>query len=178
MRGCEMTKPVRSDAARGPQSTATFSAVPFSAVPEAFGLYDPRFEHDACGVSFICHIKGQASRSIVTDALDALCNLDHRGASGAEVNTGDGAGILLQVPDRFLRAAVDFPLPAPGAYGVGLAFLPLDPEAAEETLGRIHAIVEDEGLRVLGWRDVPVDTSMIGPTALSVVPSFRQLFVA
>src|SRR5690348_17743411 len=91
-----MTKP-NSDAppvARG---------VPFSAVPEAFGLYDPRFEHDACGVSFICQIKGVASRSIVTDALDALCNLDHRGASGAEVNTGDGAGILLQVPDRFLR---------------------------------------------------------------------------
>jgi glutamate synthase (NADPH/NADH) large chain len=166
-----MTKP-NSDAppvARG---------VPFSSVPDAFGLYDPRFEHDACGVSFICHIKGRASRSIVTDALDALCNLDHRGASGAEVNTGDGAGILLQVPDRFFRAVVDFPLPPAGAYGVGLAFLPLDAEAAEKTMGRINAIVEDEGLRVVGWREVPVDTSMIGPTALSVVPGFQQLFVA
>ena len=122
-------------------------------MPEAFGLYDPRFEHDACGVSFICHIKGVASRSIVTDALDALCNLDHRGASGAEVNTGDGAGILLQVPDRFLREVVDFALPPAGAYGVGLAFLPLDPEAADKTAARIDAIVEEEGLRVVGWRD-------------------------
>ena len=84
--------------------TQPFQPAPFSAVPEAFGLYDPRFEHDACGVSFICHIKGVPSRSIVTDALDALCNLDHRGASGAEVNTGDGAGILLQVPVSSLRA--------------------------------------------------------------------------
>ena len=122
-----MTKPQRSDAG----ACAARRSAP---VPEAFGLYDPRFEHDACGVSFICHIKGVASRSIVTDALDALCNLDHRGASGAEVNTGDGAGILLQVPDRFLRAVVDFPLPPAGAYGVGLAFLPLDPEAAEKTM--------------------------------------------
>ena len=88
-------------------------------MPDAFGLYDPRFEHDACGVSFVCHIKGRQSRAIVADALDALCNLDHRGASGAEVNTGDGAGILIQVPDRFLRAVVDFPLPPAGAYGVG-----------------------------------------------------------
>ena len=164
-----------------PNSDATpmaRAATRFSSVPAAFGLYDPRFEHDACGVSFICDIKGRASRSIVTDALDALCNLDHRGASGAEVNTGDGAGILLQVPDRFFRAVVDFPLPPAGAYGVGLAFLPLDAEAAEKTMNRINAIVEDEGLRVVGWREVPVDTSMIGPTALSVVPSFRQLFVA
>ena len=160
-----------------PNSDATpmaRAATRFSSVPAAFGLYDPRFEHDACGVSFICDIKGRASRSIVTDALDALCNLDHRGASGAEVNTGDGAGILLQVPDRFFRAVVDFPLPPAGAYGVGLAFLPLDAEAAEKTMNRINAIVEDEGLRVVGWREVPVDTSMIGPTALSVVPSFQQ----
>ena len=107
-----------------PNAATRPSPVPFSAVPEAFGLYDPRFEHDACGVSFICQIKGIASRSIVTDALDALCNLDHRGASGAEVNTGDGAGILLQVPDRFLREVVDFDLPPAGAYGVGIAFLP------------------------------------------------------
>src|SRR5207244_9336138 len=106
------------------------SAAPLSSAADAFGLYGPRFEHDACGVSFICQIKGRASRSIVTDALDALCNLDHRGASGAEVNTGDGAGILLQVPDAFLRAVVDFELPPAGAYGVGLAFLPLEPEAA------------------------------------------------
>src|ERR1041384_3977197 len=94
-----------------PNSAREQRHMPFSALPQAFGLYDPRFEHDACGVSFICQIKGVASRSIVTDALDALCNLDRRGASGAEVNTGDGAGILLQVPARFLRAVVDFALP-------------------------------------------------------------------
>ncbi len=159
------------------QPNPNAAPVPFSAVPEAFGLYDPRFEHDGCGVSFICQIKGVASRSIVTDALDALCNLDHRGASGAETNTGDGAGILLQVPDRFLREVVQFDLPPAGAYGVGIAFLPLDSEAADKTAARIDAIVEEEGLRVIGWRGVPVDSSMIGPTALSVVPSFRQLFV-
>jgi glutamate synthase (NADPH/NADH) large chain len=160
-----------------PNAASRPHPVPFSALPEAFGLYDPRFEHDACGVSFICQIKGVASRSIVTDALNALCNLDHRGASGAEVNTGDGAGILLQVPDRFLREVVDFELPPAGAYGVGLAFLPFDAEAADKTAARIDAIVEEEGLRVVGWRVVPVDSSMIGPTALSVIPSFRQLFV-
>ena len=154
--------------------TQSYQPAPFSAVPEAFGLYDPRFEHDGCGVSFICQIKGVPSRSIVTDALDALCNLDHRGASGAEVNTGDGAGILLQVPDRFLRNVVDFELPPAGAYGVGLAFLPGDPEAADKSAARIDAIVEEEGLRVVGWRPVPIDSSMIGPTALSVMPSFRQ----
>jgi glutamate synthase (NADPH/NADH) large chain len=159
------------------QVIAVAPRVPFSGTPDAFGLYDPRFEHDACGVSFVCHIKGQRSRSIVADALDALCNLDHRGASGAEINTGDGAGILIQVPDRFLREVVEFPLPPAGAYGVGLAFLPLDPEAAEKTMARVNALVEEEGLRVVGWRVVPVDSSMIGPTALSVVPSFRQLFV-
>ncbi len=158
--------------------TQPYRPAPFSAVPEAFGLYDPRFEHDACGVSFICQIKGIPSRSIVTDALDALCNLDHRGASGAEVNTGDGAGILLQVPDRFLREVVEFELPPAGTYGVGLAFLPFEAEAADKTAARIDAIVEDEGLQVVGWREVPVDSSMIGPTALSVIPSFRQVFVA
>jgi len=166
----------KSDQSRVARSAVT-RRTPFSGVPDAFGLYDPRFEHDACGVSFVCHIKGQRSRSIVADALDALCNLDHRGASGAEINTGDGAGILLQVPDRFLRAVVEFPLPPAEAYGVGLAFLPLDPEAAQKAMARINAIVEEEGLRVVGWRVVPVDSSMIGPTALSVVPSFRQLFV-
>src|SRR5262245_27478988 len=146
-------------------------------LPDQQGLYDPRFEHDACGVSFVVDIQGRASHAIVQTGLGAVCNLDHRGASGAEVNTGDGAGILLQVPDRFLREVVDFDLPAAGAYGVGLAFLPFDAEAADKTAARIDAIVEEEGLRVVGWRAVPVDSSMIGPTALSVIPSFRQLFV-
>ena len=117
---------------------------PFSALPEAHGLYDPRFEHDACGVSFVVDITGTKSRDIVDTALGALCNLDHRGASGAEVNTGDGAGILLQVPDAFLRAVTPFELPAPDAYGVGLAFLPSDETDAEKARA---AVEEPRGRR-------------------------------
>src|SRR3954463_4155936 len=104
-------------------SVPEFRRLPFSAIPEAEGLYDPRFEHDACGVSFVVDVKGRTSRDIVETALGALCRLDHRGASGAEVNTGDGAGILIQVPDGFLRAVTPFPLPPAGSYGVGLTFL-------------------------------------------------------
>src|SRR5207248_4572500 len=112
--GCEMTMADDSTAPVAPPG------LPFSTVPTAFGLYDPRFEHDACGVSFVVDVKGRASRDIVDTALGALCNLDHRGASGAEVNTGDGAGILVQVPDVFLRAVAGFDLPPAGSYGAGL----------------------------------------------------------
>src|SRR5216684_4048996 len=114
--------------------------VPFSSLPEASGLYDPRFEHDACGVSFVVDIKGRPSHDIVATALGALCNLDHRGAQGAEANSGDGAGILMQVPHAFLRAKVDFELPSHGAYGVGLCFLPADLTFAQESVVRIEAI--------------------------------------
>jgi len=153
------------------------ASLPFSALPPASGLYDPRFEHDACGVSFVVDVKGRRSRQIVDTALNALCRLDHRGASGAEVNTGDGAGILVQVPDAFLRAVTPFPLPPASAYGVGLAFLPADEAAADRTRGAVEKIAVDEGLRVVGWRTVPVDDSMIGPTARSVMPGFWQCFV-
>jgi glutamate synthase (NADPH/NADH) large chain len=163
-----MTKADASDA---------HTSVPFSALPVARGLYDPRFDHDACGVSFVVDVKGLADHDIVATALGALCNLDHRGASGAEVNTGDGAGILLQVPDRFLRSVAGFDLPPAGAYGVGMAFLPADATDAEKAMARVEAIVGDEGLRVLGWRAIPTDDSMIGPTARSVIPSFHHLFV-
>src|ERR1700712_5094852 len=105
--------------------------------PPAQGLYDPRFEHDACGVAFVATLTGVASHDIVVKALTALRNLDHRGAAGAEVNSGDGAGILLQVPDAFLRAVVDFELPAENAYAVGTAFLPGDPETVAKTRRRI-----------------------------------------
>jgi glutamate synthase (NADPH/NADH) large chain len=149
----------------------------FSALPPASGLYDPRFEHDACGVSFVAHVKGRRSRDIVTTALGALCRLDHRGASGAEANTGDGAGILIQVPDAFLRAVTPFPLPPEGAYGVGLAFLPVDAAEADRTRGEVEKIAVDEGLRIVGWRQVPTDDSMIGPTARSVMPGFWHCFV-
>jgi glutamate synthase (NADPH/NADH) large chain len=145
--------------------------------PTARGLYDPRFEHDACGVSFVVDVKGRPSHRIVELGLGALCNLEHRGASGAEVNTGDGAGISVQVPDALLRATAGFPLPPAGAYAVGLAFLPVDDEARKKIEAAVEAIVADEGLRVLGWRDVPVAPDDVGPSALAVMPVFRQLFV-
>jgi glutamate synthase (NADPH) large chain len=151
--------------------------LPFSSLPEASGLYDPAFEHDACGVSFVVDIKGRPGHDIVSTALGALCNLEHRGASGAETNTGDGAGILVQMPDKFLRAVAGFDLPRVGAYGVGLCFLPADLTLAQETVTLVEAIMLDEGLRVLGWREVPVDEATVGATARSVMPSFRQIFV-
>ncbi|MCD9622991.1 glutamate synthase large subunit [Rhabdothermincola salaria] len=149
-----------------------------SAVPAPQGLYDSRFEHDACGVSFVVHMKGLRSHDIVRHGVGALGNLEHRGAAGAETNTGDGAGILLQVPDRFLREVVDFPLPPEGHYATGLGFLPRDPERAAEAAAAIEKIATSEGLRVLGWRDVPHDDSMIGSQAAGVEPTFRQPFLA
>ena len=133
--------------------------------PGPTGLYDPRFEHDSCGVSFVANIKGVASHDLVLTGLRALTNLEHRGATGAEPDTGDGAGILVQIPDRFLRAifqdqGVD--LPPAGAYAVGMAFLPDDYIAAEKAQAAIETILGDEGLVVVGWRDVPVDPSCLG----------------
>ena len=140
------------------------------------GLYDPRFEHDACGVAFVVDTHGRRSHEIVTRALAALCNLEHRGATGSEANTGDGAGILIQMPDAFFRTATGIDLPPAGEYAVGLAFLPPeDPDAAAAAIGEVAAA---EGFRVLGWRPVPVDDSTIGVTARSTAPVFRHLFVA
>ncbi|MBL0748210.1 glutamate synthase large subunit [Nocardioides baculatus] len=146
--------------------------------PAPQGLYDPRHEKDACGVAMVATLTGEASHDIVAKALTALRNLDHRGAAGAEVNSGDGAGILLQVPDAFLREVVDFDLPGARAYAVGTAFLPGDADQVAATRRRIEEIAEEEGLAVLGWRDVPVDDSTLGATARSVMPTFAQLFVA
>ena len=147
------------------------------AIPEAQGLYDPRFEHDACGVAFVATMTGEASHDIVAKALQALRNLDHRGAAGAEVNSGDGAGILLQVPDAFLRAVTDFELPAAGSYAVGMGFLPTDADDLAKTRTTIEEIAAAEGARVLGWRDVPVEPSVLGSMALGVMPTFSQLFI-
>ncbi len=144
--------------------------------PLAQGLYDPNFEHDACGVAFVVDMKGRRSHAIVSQGIQALCNLEHRGASGSEVNTGDGAGILIQIPDVYLRSIVDFELPAPGTYATGIAFLP-NGEGAASVEAAINKIVINEGLTVVGWRDVPTDASMLGDTALSVIPSFRQIFI-
>ncbi len=158
-------------------SAQSSRTVPYSGMPAASGLYDPKYEHDACGVGFVVDITGTKRRSIVETALGALCRLDHRGASGAEVNTGDGAGILIQIPDAFLRAVTPFSLPPVGAYGVGLAFLPEDTAAAEKARAAVEDLAEQQALHVVGWRRVPVDASTIGPTARSVMPSFWHCFI-
>ena len=146
--------------------------------PAARGLYDPRFEHDACGVSFVAQMKGIASHNIVRLGIGALCNMEHRGATGAEADTGDGAGILIQVPDAFCRAVAGVELPAAGAYGVGLAFMPQAASDVALAVARIEAIFAESQLRVLAWRDVPVNPSCLGATALAVMPTMRQIFVS
>ena len=151
-------------------------SLPFSAVPAAQGLYDPAFEHDSCGVAFVADLHGRAEHRIVAHALTALHNLDHRGAAGAEPSSGDGAGITVQVPDAFFRAVCEFELPE--LYAVGIAFLPAGADERAQVVGIIEGIASDEGLAVLGWRDVPTAADGLGPTARSVMPFFRQLFLA
>ncbi len=147
-------------------------------LPRRQGLYDPTFEHDSCGVAFVVDIHGRATHERIEQGLTALRNLQHRGASGCEVNTGDGAGLTIQVPDRFLRATVDFALPAAGAYATGIAFLPVEPDDAAKAARRMDEIATEEGLIVLGWRDVPTDPSSLGQTAVAAMPGFRQWFIA
>ena len=121
-------------------------------------LYDPAYEHDACGVAFVADRAGRRSHDVVAKGLSALCRLDHRGARGAEPNTGDGAGIMLQVPDAFFRAVVDFALPPAGQYATGLVFLPADDAGeADRALPVLEKYALVEGAEILGWRDVPVD---------------------
>ena len=151
---------------------------PVTHMPAAQGLYDGRDEHDACGVAFVATLSGQPSHEIVDQALTALRNLDHRGASGAEPDSGDGAGILTQVPDEFFRAVVPFTLPAKGMYAVGVAFLPHDDAQESEVRLVVEAIAAEEGLDVLGWRDVPTVPDLLGATARGVMPRLRQLFVS
>ncbi len=146
--------------------------------PTAQGLYDPADEHDACGVAFVVDLAGRRSHGVVAQGLQALRNLDHRGASGHDPATGDGAGVLVQVPDAFLRAVVDFPLPGPGEYAVGTAFLSTDAGTRDETVRAVKRIVKGEGMTLLGWRDVPVDASTIGSAAAAVEPRMRQLFLS
>jgi len=146
--------------------------------PQAAGLYDPTYEHDACGVGAVACLSGEPSHSTVTRALHVLDSLEHRGASGAEVDTGDGAGILLQIPDALLRAEVPFELPPVGHYAVGACFLPKKEHERRAEIERIvEAVVEGEGQRLLGWRDVPVDSSVPGPSSAAVEPCIRQVFV-
>ena len=152
-----------------------------SGPPPAQGLYDPRHEHDACGVGFVVNIKGVKTHTIVRQALQVLINLLHRGACGCEVNTGDGAGILIQMPDRFLRqeaAKLGFELPAPGEYGAGMVFLPRDGAQRAEVQRRFEKIIAEEDQRFLGWRDVPTDDRLLGATAVAAEPVFKQIFIA
>jgi transcription termination factor Rho len=145
--------------------------------PPGQGLYSPSAEHDACGVGFVVHIKGRRTHDIVQKALQVLVNLEHRGACGCEENTGDGAGILIQMPDAFLRTCAPATLPAAGEYGAGLVFLPHDESDRNRIKDLIATIVQDEGQRLIGWRDVPTDNRLVGPSARATQPVFQQLFI-
>ena len=145
-------------------------------LPATQGLYDPRYEHDACGVAFVVDMHGRSSHDMVQRGLTCLYQLDHRGATGAEANVGDGAGMLIQLPDSFFRQVTDFELPDAGSYAAGMAFLPSeDPDGAAQA---IEALAEQEGLRVLGWREVPTVSSSLGSFATDAMPVFRTLFIA
>lgn len=149
-------------------------------LPAAQGLYDPQFEHDACGVGFVAHIKGEKSHAIIEHALRVLLNLTHRGACGCDPETGDGAGILLQIPHEFYclqLASQGVTLPAAGQYGVGMLFMPRDSDERARYEAVLEQAIREEGQTVLAWRDVPIDSSKIGPLARSVEPVIRQVFV-
>jgi glutamate synthase (NADPH/NADH) large chain len=147
-------------------------------LPPSQGLYDPSNEHDSCGVAFIVDIAGRRSHDVIARGLAALSRLDHRGARGAEPNTGDGAGVMMQIPDEFYRAVVDFELPPAGSYATGLVFMPIDPAAAARALRVLEKFALVEGAHVLGWRDVPVDPVGLGASAVAAMPAIRQVFLS
>src|SRR5438874_8679273 len=150
-----------------------------TAPPGAQGLYDPANEHDACGIALVAKLWGEASHAVVEKALDALGNLEHRGAEGADPHTGDGAGLLLQIPDAFLRGAVaGVELPPPGRYGVGVCYLPTDAERRLALEQLIEDTIAGEGQRAIWWRDVPVDDLHVGSTARLSAPVIRQVLIA
>jgi glutamate synthase (ferredoxin) len=149
-------------------------------LPPKQGLYDPWYEHDSCGVGFVVDIKGRKSNRILKQAIQVLRNLDHRGAAGSESNTGDGAGVLIQMPHSFLKEACKaarIALPGPGDYGSGLIFLPRDRIKRRRLEERFEQLVQSEGQVMLGWRTVPVDNSTLGETAKSSEPVIRQVFI-
>ena len=172
------TYPFRVHLKKMPKANET-SDVRLGAPPKQ-GLYDPQFEHDACGLGFVVNMKGKKSHQLVSDALQILVNLDHRGAVGCEANTGDGAGILIQVPHDFFvteAARLGFKLPAVGEYGVGQMFLPPNSVEREAIKTELAKIISAEGQTLLGWRDVPVNNSSLGKTAVSAEPFMAQVFV-
>ncbi len=149
----------------------------FASIPEAKGLYNPELEKDSCGLALIATLSGQASHHIVDQALVALRRLEHRGAVGADEGTGDGAGILLQIPDAFFRKTLSFDLPEPGSYAAGTAYLPTQGAEASELKAALVDMARDEGLNLLGWRELPLDLNHVGPSARAVMPHFVQMFV-
>src|SRR6202142_2186162 len=151
-----------------------------SGLPPKQGLYDPFYEKDACGVGFVVDIQGRKSHKIVQQALQALDNLRHRGACGCEENTGDGAGILMQIPHEFLKKSAKeagFQLPSLGEYGVGMAFMPKHAADRKECQKRVETVVAEEGQKFLGWRNVPTNDRLIGQTAKAAEPAVAQFFI-
>src|SRR5271157_3603641 len=149
-------------------------------LPPAQGLYDPAHEHDACGMGFVANIRGQKSHDIVLKGIEVLIRLTHRGACGCDPKTGDGAGVLIQIPHKFFArecATLGFALPPAGEYGVGMVFLPVEPPARLQCEGIVERIVREEGLTVLGWRDTPIDGGAIGRVARVSQPYIEQVFV-
>jgi glutamate synthase domain-containing protein 1 len=151
-----------------------------SSIPPAQGLWTPQQEHDACGVGFVVNIKGEKSHDIVLKGIEVLNNLTHRGACGCDPRTGDGAGMLLQIPHEFLNREtkkLGFKLPARGEYGVGMLFLPLDDHKRKAAEAVFENVVREEGLELLGWRDIPTVSGACGDIARRAMPFFRQVFI-
>ena len=149
-------------------------------LPAAQGLYDPRNEHDACGLGFVANINGEASHEIITKGIQVLVNLTHRGACGCDPDTGDGAGILIQIPHKFFAKEskrLGFALPGAGAYGVGMVFFPVNRQQRLIVEGIMERTVRDEGLELLGWRDTPIDPDAIGRLARDSQPYIQQIFI-
>jgi len=144
------------------------------------GLYSPQFEHDSCGVGVVANIKGGKSHEIIDEGLEVLVNLGHRGASGCDPETGDGAGILIQMPHQLFQVEchrLNIALPGAGEYGVGMLFLPPQPQSQEKCRALVAQVIKEEGLELLGWRDVPVDRTKLGRDAREVCPHICQVFV-
>src|SRR5438445_6990898 len=149
-------------------------------LPPKQGLYDPQFEKDSCGVGFVANIDGTRSNQIIRQALEVLLNLSHRGACGCDSETGDGAGILLQIPHEFLNQEclkMGLALPEAGHYGVGMVFLPRNERERHQCQALFEKVIREEGQQVLGWRDIPVDNNAIGAVAREVEPGIRQIFI-
>ena len=170
-----MTKAAEHFAEAGPQPLGRDPAL-----PQAQGLYDPAKEHDSCGVGFVANMRNEKSHAIVEMGLQILLNLDHRGAVGADPKLGDGCGILLQIPHAFFKAEcakLGIELPAAGDYAIGQFFLPRDPDTRANARAIIDKSIEEEGLVVLGWRDLPVDSSDLGEAVKAVEPHHAQIFI-